>query len=199
MKFFKGLLIALLLQALLALIVYIAFVFSQYLLDQQELAFDAINVVYTPILSQPSDVSEKQGIDEPYKVNMPVCSTNTFKSYMDYRKITAKSTTQWRLQQNATTNEQGLRMLNGRYLVAMSKTYGKAGDWIVLIVNERTQIDAIIGDIKSGTDCTHPDGSMLEFIVDVGLLPDKVRTSGNVNHLFTGSITAIYKVEKEGQ
>ena len=184
---------------IVGLMIALAFILAQYLLDQQERALDAITIVQEAIPTPTNDVSEKQGIDEPHKVNMPVCSTNTFKSYMDYRKITAKSTTQWRLQQSATTNELGLRMLNGRYLVAMSKTYGKAGDWIVLIINERIQIDAIIGDIKGGTNCTHPDGSMLEFIVDVNLLPDKVRTSGNVNHLFTGSITAIYKVEKEGQ
>lgn len=199
MKFFKGVLIAMAIQLALIIIVALSVLFCQFIMNQHERALDKVTVIDEAIPSPTSDVSEKQGIDEPYKVSMPVCSTNTFKSYMDYRKITAKSTTQWRLQQTSTTNEQGLRMLNGRYLVAMSKTYGKAGDWIVIIVNERIQIDAIIGDIKAGTDCTHPDGSMLEFIVDVSQLQSKVRISGNVNHLFTGSITAIYKVEKEGQ
>jgi hypothetical protein len=146
---------------------------------------------------QGTTTNEKQATDELWLRHMEACSSNTFKSYMDYRTITATRTKQWRLQQQATTDEQGFRKIGGRYLVAVSKTYGKAGDWIVIILDGERQIDAIIGDIKSGTTCTHPDGSMLEFIVDVSQLSTSVRRSGNVNSVFPGSVTAIYQIKEE--
>lgn len=148
-----------------------------------------------PIQGTTSD--EKQAPDELWLRHMKSCSSNTFKSYMDYRTITATSTTQWRLQQQATTDEAGFRKIGGRYLVAVSKTYGKAGDWIVIILDGERQIDAIIGDIKSGTTCTHPDGSMLEFIVDVSKMDKALRRSGNLNSVFTGSVTDVYQIKEE--
>lgn len=123
-----------------------------------------------------------------------VCGTGTFKSWMDYGKITAQSTTQWRLQQKATTDQQtGIRMYEGRYMVAMARQYGKAGTELTIEFEDGQEIDVILGDIKAGTTCQHDDGSMIEFIVDSKAMPAAIKRSGNYNLIFTGSITAIKK------
>lgn len=123
-----------------------------------------------------------------------VCSTNTFKSYMDYRKITSVNSDQYKLQSKSITNEfTGIREKDEHLLVAMAETYGPIGTRYVIKLSSHQIINVIIGDIKANTTCTHSDGSMLEFIVDVNLVPYNVKLSGNYNEVFVGSIVSISK------
>ena len=60
---------------------------------------------------------------EYISMNLPVNADGSFKSYMDYRKITNKSSKQWNLQQLAVTDEFGMRRFNGNYLAKKSGFY----------------------------------------------------------------------------
>lgn len=126
------------------------------------------------------------------------CTDNTFKSYMDYRMITNTSSEQYKLQQSAYTNGQGLREYKGFILVAVSSRYGNVGD-ILAIDLEADSIYAIIGDIKDkGHDgCSSDrDGSMVEFIVDTQVIDPKIKSSGNFNDVYQGKIERIINYGK---
>jgi hypothetical protein len=130
---------------------------------------------------------------------MPICSTTaTFKSWMDYRKITNTSTRQWRYQQIATTDEYGFRKVGDYYMVAMAKQYGPVGTKYIITFSGGQQMPVIIGDLKANTQCAHPDGSMIEMIVDSQKMPGNVKRSGNYNSMIIGTITEI-RVEMEDQ
>jgi len=124
-----------------------------------------------------------------------VCSTSTFKSWMDFRAITSKSSVQYKLQQSATTDKNyGFRMIDGNILVAMGPQYGPVGSKYIIQFEDGKVINAMIGDIKH-QGCTSDDGSMIEFIVDSNTLPKFLKTSGNFNQLFHGSISMIREVK----
>jgi hypothetical protein len=129
---------------------------------------------------------------EPLYDTMPVCSTKaTFKSWMDYRKITDESTRQWKYRNLATTDENGFRRIDDYYMVAMAKMYGPVGTKYFITFSGGASIYAMMGDLKGGTSCQHSDTSMLEFIIDIDTLLPKVRSSGNANKVFEGTITEI--------
>ena len=125
-----------------------------------------------------------------------------FKSYMDYRAITNTHSAQYRLQQHAETDENGLRTYNGRYMVAVGTYYGEVGDNLTVTLDTGESFDCVIGDIKadSTTDETHRyhpmaggKGNVIEFIVDTKSLPRDVRWMGTVSALdeFSGNVEKI--------
>lgn len=118
----------------------------------------------------------------------PCCTKSTFKSYMDFKKITNKSSRQYRLQKDAYT-EDGFRKVDGRVMVAMANF--KVGDLLDLTFEDGSILEVIIGDIKANTKCTHPDGSMLEFIVDTKTMNPRARKLGSFHEIFPGSIVSI--------
>lgn len=132
----------------------------------------------------------------PQYIYRDVCSISTFKSYMDYLKITNRSSTQWKLQQVATTEPNyGMRMIDGKYImVAMSAQYGPVGTKYLISFDSGKSINAIIGDIKQDY-CMSDDGSLLEIIVDVNKVPRSIIKSGNFDSVFTGSIVSIMAIE----
>ena len=115
-------------------------------------------------------------------------TTSTFKSWMDYRKITRHI--QYDLQQRATTNSDGVRVYEGRIMVAMANY--TAGTRLTLHLSSGVVLPVIIGDVKANTNCAHPDGSILEFIVDRDTLHHRSKLMGNVNELYAGTIERIY-------
>lgn len=122
------------------------------------------------------------------------CNLNsTFKSYMDYRAITNRSSKQWKLQQKAYT-ENGYRKIDGRIMVAMANY--PAGQELDIHLASGEVIYAIMGDVKANTSCTHPDGSILEFVVDTKTMDNNVRRAGNYNTVHEGAIAKI-KVGKQ--
>lgn len=129
---------------------------------------------------------------EPLYDTMPICSTKaTFKSWMDYRKITNTTTRQWKYRNLATTDENGFRRIDDYYMVAMAKMYGPVGTKYYITFSGGASIYAMMGDLKGATKCQHPDTSMLEFIIDLDTLLPIVRKSGNVNKVFEGTIVEI--------
>ncbi len=125
---------------------------------------------------------------------------NTFKSYMDYRCIRSRSSMQYKLQRKAVTNKKnGLRMINGRYCIALGSYYTrKIGAKVDLVMSSGKVVKCITADMKADRDTInnhrqHPDGSVAEFVVDTRMLSKKVRRMGDVSYTgpFKGSIKKI--------
>lgn len=124
----------------------------------------------------------------------------TFKSYMDYRSIRNRSSKQYKLQKKAVTNKKnGLRMINGRYCIALGSYYTrKIGAKVDLVMSSGKVVKCITADMKADKDTInrhrqHPDGSVAEFVVDTGRLSNKVRRMGDVSYAnpFKGRIRQI--------
>ncbi len=119
------------------------------------------------------DVVEIPGITT---INLPYYSSyKGFKSYMGYNMLTDKNSAQYQLQLNAYTGNYGIRMINGRYMVAIGSYFGlRIGDEFDIILENGTIIPAIMGDLKDNKDTdsnnvyTVATNCCTEFIVDTG-------------------------------
>lgn len=135
--------------------------------------------------------------------SLPSVDTS-FKAYMDYRCITDKESSQWQLQEEATTDEQGMRRYGEDYVIAVGTYYAATCGDRFLVVLEDIAFTAVVGDIKA--DC-HTDeqnmyypmqdgmGNLVEFIVDTDALSDDAKLLGDVSCLgFEGKIMAMIKL-----
>lgn len=128
-----------------------------------------------------------------------------FKSYMDYRCITNISSDQYKLQQKCYTDDNGLRVYDGYYAVALGTYYSSTiGDKFHITLDTGEEFDVIVGDVKADCDTDKTNryvpvnGNIIEFIVDTKKLPKDVRFMGTVSALddFEGSVTSIEKIEE---
>ena len=124
------------------------------------------------------------------------------KSYMDYRCITSKSSRQYKLQYNyAYTGSNGVRMINGRYCVALGSYYShNIGQYVDLILSNGTVIPCIVSDAKANRDTNSNnsvgrDGSVGEFIVDTSRLSSTVRRMGDVSYASNGWNSNVVKIK----
>lgn len=133
-------------------------------------------------------------------MEIPNNATGNFKTYMDYRSITNRRSTQWMLQTRAYTNDNGFRMIDGKYLVAMGTYYGTCGEEFIITLSNGQEINVIIGDIKDNrhTDATNRyiprNGNIVEFIIDTNKINSMSRRMGDVSH--SGLYGDIIKIEK---
>lgn len=99
---------------------------------------------------------------------LPVCAplTNVV-TYMDYRSNKNPKAPQTQIQRtgNVVTAKDGTRYTNGRLHVAMARQYGNIGDKLILNLEGKI-VPALLVEWKGNTTCQHPDGSMLELVVD---------------------------------
>ena len=139
-------------------------------------------------------------------------SRSNFKSWMDYRTITNRSSRQWTLQQSAWTDADGFRRFgDDYYMVAVGTYYLKdgVGDVLEIEFSSGIVIKAVVGDIKSDrhTDETRrftlTDGSVVEFIVDRHEISQLARRMGDMSYAgITGDVVSItnfgryFEVEK---
>ena len=133
---------------------------------------------------------------------LPTEATGEFKTYMDYRTITDKSSKQWLLQQVAYTDENGFRKINGKYLVAVGTYFAQeVGKELRITLEDQTIIEVIVGDIKDDlhTDDTNRfipiNGNIVEFIVDTKQMSELALKLGSVSVL--GLEGKIIKIEEE--
>lgn len=146
-------------------------------------------------------------------LDIPTCNTE-FKTYMDYRCITDKTSAQYELQQFAWTDEDGFRRIGDDYIVAMGTYYAEnVGDRFKITFDTDNEITVIIGDIKQDihTDYFNQytpiydengiffSGNVLEFIVDTDVLPKVPRRLGTVSYFnyLKGNIKSIERIETE--
>lgn len=128
-----------------------------------------------------------------------------FKSYMDYRCITNTSSDQYKLQQKCYTDDNGLRVYDGYYAVALGTYYSSTiGDKFHITLDTGEEFDVIVGDVKADCDTDKTNryvpvnGNIIEFIVDTKKLPKDVRFMGTISALneFEGSVESIEKIEE---
>lgn len=134
-------------------------------------------------------------------VKMPDRSYD-FKSYMDYSALSRFS--QKELQDLASTDENGFRVLDGRYMVAVGTAVTtKVGDYIVLILENGTRIECIVADIKDDrhTDdscmVTKENGCVSEFIIDKKVMDSSVLKKGSVSYVFSEWESKVEYIEIE--
>lgn len=122
-----------------------------------------------------------------------------WKPWARYTKITNKASAQYRLQQTATTADNGLRVVtdpNGiaRYCIALAPQWagGKAQDigrCIDVYMVNGSVLHCVLADIKKpehtkgGEGYYGSQGEVTEWIADQNKLPDIVRKSGNVSRI----------------
>lgn len=123
------------------------------------------------------------------------------KTYMDYRTITSTGTYEYKLQNSvAYTNDDGIRMINGRYCIAVGTAFGtRIGQYIDLVLENGTVIHCVMGDTKADehTDPEHvftvASGCCSEFIVETEKL-NGVARSGDVSNAHPEWKSAVSKV-----
>lgn len=136
------------------------------------------------------------------KEELLLTNNNSFKSYMDYRKVTNKNTKQYKLinSNNTKIKDNGLiEDSNSNVYVAMASVYGSVGDVLEITLDNNTTISVLIVDIKSNKDVENGqhklDKSVVEFVVDTNKLSRKVKMTGDISSIdgYEGNITSISK------
>lgn len=130
-------------------------------------------------------------------------SRRYFKSWMDFRAITSRTSRQWYLQQLAHTDDLGFRRIDDLYMVAVGTyflEYG-VGDVFEVTLSSGIVFRAVAGDVKSDehTDPTNRftlhNGCMLEFIVDRPYMDDMARRMGDMSWAgLAGDIVTIERI-----
>ena len=129
---------------------------------------------------------------------------NDFKSYMPYTAITSRASKQLKLQQQAYTDENGIRCINGRPMIAVGTGWGvSVGDVVLITCENNNSFEAIIGDIKDNMDTnadnktTSANNCRCEFIVDMSELDSNIKISGNVAVLkqYRGYVINVQKID----
>ena len=114
---------------------------------------------------------------------------STFKSYTDYRLITAIDTPQYALQQKqAYTGDYGIRMVDGRYCVALASNFGcEIGRKFDAILENGTIIPCVMSDQKDDIDTdgiyTLNNGCATEFYVDSNILYHPAKHAGDLSEI----------------
>ena len=130
-------------------------------------------------------------------------SANDFKTYMSYRAITNTSSAQYALQQEASTDENGIRRYDDYPMVAVGSGWGLAvGDIGLVECDNGNSFLVIVGDMKSDkhTDSSNKttlaNGCRCEFIVDPDKLDSTAKFMGNVATIeqYSGYVTNITKI-----
>lgn len=122
-----------------------------------------------------------------------------FKAYMDFRSIKDPTTAQYRLQQEAWTDEQGFRRFGDRYMIALGTFYSKqCGRVFRITLESGANFEAVVADIKADADTDtlhqHHEGNVVEFIVDVSEISQDCRLMGDMSWAgeeFRGKIAEI--------
>lgn len=135
----------------------------------------------------------------------------SFKAYMDYRCITDKTSKQYELQQDAETDEQGLRKYGDYYLIGLGTYYAtSAGEKFRITLENDKVFYAMTGDIKADIHTDENNiyspvydsngkfisANVVEFIVDTKAMDRKAKLSGSVGTYenFSGNIVKIEKI-----
>lgn len=117
--------------------------------------------------------TSQETIEAGTTINIP-SGLGSVHTYMGWQKITSKTSTQYKLREQAGMNfdTEGFGKINGRYVIACTATFGGVGDYIDFYQEDGSIIPCIIGDIKSQGDegCTqwgHLNGRcIIEFVVN---------------------------------
>ena len=163
---------------------------------------EVVEAIPEPIVTSEPEPQPQPAVEEITTRDFSISPyASDFKSYMDYRTIINTSSTQYKMQQEAYTDENGLRKIGEHFCVAMGTYYGNLGDILCVETDKGASWTVILSDVKSDvhTDSTHrytvSNHCMMEFIVDTLAMSTSVKRSGTVNSLgFQGKICYIEKI-----
>ena len=141
---------------------------------------------------------------EGLTMDIPNIDTST-KTYMDYCKI-GKQCREGEIvyDEEAWTDEDGLRRWGDFYCVALGRYYGAVGSKFWVETSNGNKYKIIKADEKSNshTDSSNmytlSSGCMMEWIVETDKLDSFVKTSGNINNIskVSGDIIKITKIKE---
>lgn len=125
----------------------------------------------------------------------------SMKTYMDYKCITDTESTQYKIQQDCRTDENGLRRyVNDEYVVAVGSPIADVGDFITVTLDDGTELDCIVGDSKGDRwyhECAKGH-NIVEFIVDTDSLDRDAKRAGDVSCLVgEGNVEKIWAEGEE--
>lgn len=141
----------------------------------------------------------------PIQINYArICGTSSIKTYMDYKKITDKSSVQYKFIKNNMKIKDGF-LYYGEYIgVALGSKFGKIGTKYSVTLDTGVKFKVIKidekADIHTNNGCQQKwDGSIIEFVIDdnttkVWLGSNGYYANGNFNNLkeFKGNIQQMY-------
>lgn len=154
-----------------------------------------LNKLHTLKIEFSDNLNKYETIDDIYKpvegkinyVEHDNAPKNTMKTYMSYKAITKKNSPQYKLQQVAYTGTYGIRQINERFCIALGSAYTTTvGNYVDIVLENGEVIECILADLKQDrhTDETNRvahDGSLVEFVVDMDYITNRVRVSGDVS------------------
>ena len=133
--------------------------------------------------------NEQVIVQQPIGIENDVPSNNSFKSYMDADTIRSKNTDQYKQKAKYVLDEQtGIWTVDGRYCIAVGSYYTEAiGTYIDVVMENGNTLKCILGECKRNRDTDHtnrqnPNGSVVEFIVNISSMPNMVRKMGNCSY-----------------
>lgn len=153
--------------------------------------YDGFQYFYSPMENKRKNVSIGNFLDGTKVVNLPELEGyNGGKTYEPYTTITSVNSWQYKLQQKAYTNEDGFRMINGRYMIATgSGVSHDIGRYIDVVLENGTVIPCVIGDAKADahTDrefhiMTKDSHCVSEFLVDTTVMDPDLLSTGNMSN-----------------
>ena len=166
---------------------------------EKEVPIEKEVIVEKEIVVEKEVIVEKKVLEGYIALDVPDVDTS-FKAYMDYRAITNKDSIQYKMQQEAYTDELGFRKYNGCYMVALGSFYStKCGEYFLIEFEGGATIKAVTGDLKSDkhTNSTHQYSSsnnVVEFIVDTNKLNSHTKNRGDISYSgLLGKVVGIYK------
>ena len=153
--------------------------------------YDGFQYFYSPLENTRKNVSAGNFLDGTKVIKLPELEGyNGGKTYEPYTTITSVNSWQFKLQQKAYTNEDGFRMINGRYMIATgSGVSHDIGRYIDIVLENGTVIPCVIGDAKDDahTDqefhiMTKKSHCVSEFLVDESVMNPDLLLSGNMSN-----------------
>ena len=133
--------------------------------------------------------NEKDVVQQCLGKQFDVPSNNSFKSYMDGDCIKSKSSEQYKLKNKYILDtETGIWQVDGRYCIAVGSYYtDKVGTCIDVVMENGNVLECILADCKKDQDTDslnrqNPNGSIIEFIVNMSSLPKMVRRVGDCSY-----------------
>ena len=153
----------------------------------------------TPIKEPEKSVVEEivaeEIVAEEIEINIEYTSYDVpkstgFKSYMDYRTVTNKTSNQYKLINLYTnTGNYGIRMVDDRYCIAVGTYFTtEIGQYLDLILENGTIIPCVLTDIKadihtdSSNIMTLANGCVSEFVVDTKSLHTTAKRMGDISY-----------------
>lgn len=153
--------------------------------------YDGFQYFYSQLENTRKNVSAGNFLDGTKVIKLPELEGyNGGKTYEPYTTITSVNSWQYKLQQKAYTNEDGFRMINGRYMIATgSGVSHDIGRYIDIVLENGTVIPCVIGDAKDDahTDqefhiMTKKSHCVSEFLVDESVMNPDLLLSGNMSN-----------------